>query len=153
MRFLMLCLLLALFGNVVAEEVYRWTDANGQVHYGTRPPQGNAEKILMRSPQAVSNDGKSEDARAQMRKNLLQSYERERELKKNNKARLAAEQRRKALRCKQLTRHWKNLHHYGPIYYQNKIGGREFLNEKEREAEKEGLKSDLRTYCGKLPSV
>jgi len=153
MRLLLLCLLLILLANAAADQVYRWTDARGQVHYGTQPPQGEAEKILMRSPQAVSNDGKSEDARAQMRQRLLDSYQHERELKKKDKAKMAKEKRRKNLRCKQLTRHWKNLHHYGPIYYQNEVGGRKFLNEKERQVEKEVLKNDLRKYCGKVPEV
>jgi len=135
------------------QTVYRWTDQSGQVHYGTHPPGGDAQKILMRSPEAVSNDGKSEQARAQMRKKLLESYQRERELKREREAKLAEEQRRKALRCKQLERHWRNLHHYGPIYYQNEQGGRRFLNDEERKAEQDALRKQLRKQCGEVPQL
>ncbi len=32
-------------GNAIATEVYTWTDANGVVHYGDRPPDGQKTQI------------------------------------------------------------------------------------------------------------
>lgn len=43
-RLLILSLLLA-SAAAGANSVYKWTDKNGRVHYGDRPPQLNAEKV------------------------------------------------------------------------------------------------------------
>ena len=42
MRFMFLAggLLLALCGNVMAAQVYKWVDAQGVTHFGAQPPQG-----------------------------------------------------------------------------------------------------------------
>ncbi|MCQ4301579.1 DUF4124 domain-containing protein [Pseudomonas songnenensis] len=39
-RFLAGGLLLALCGNVMAAQVYKWVDAQGITHFGAQPPQG-----------------------------------------------------------------------------------------------------------------
>jgi hypothetical protein len=39
-RFLAGGLLLALCGNVMAAQVYKWVDAQGVTHFGAQPPQG-----------------------------------------------------------------------------------------------------------------
>ncbi len=33
-------------GNAIATEVYTWTDANGVVHYGDKPPDGQQAQII-----------------------------------------------------------------------------------------------------------
>src|SRR3546814_6280843 len=42
MRFMFLAggLVLALCGNVMAAQVYKWVDAQGVTHFGAQPPQG-----------------------------------------------------------------------------------------------------------------
>lgn len=44
---LLACLLLST--HVLAEGVYRWTDANGRVHYSDLPPPANARKVEERT--------------------------------------------------------------------------------------------------------
>lgn len=132
--------------------VYRWTDEAGQVHYGTRPPGDDARRILTRRPEALSNDRMSEDARADLRRRMLESYQREREIRQQAEAQRSAQEQREALRCKQLTRHWKKLHHSGPIYYEDAQAGRRFLNEQERQAEKDALQQRLQAACGNVPA-
>ena len=43
-----LTLLLVSFvsGNAIAAEVYKWTDANGVVHYGDKPPEGQTAQTI-----------------------------------------------------------------------------------------------------------
>ena len=38
---------LVIDGNAVAGEIYSWTDKNGVVHYGDRPPEGQKTKIVV----------------------------------------------------------------------------------------------------------
>ena len=42
MRFMFLAggLVMALCGNVMAAQVYKWVDAQGVTHFGAQPPQG-----------------------------------------------------------------------------------------------------------------
>lgn len=49
-----LLLLLALAPMLATAEIYRWTDAQGQVHFGQRPAAG-AERVDVR-PQVVERD-------------------------------------------------------------------------------------------------
>jgi hypothetical protein len=42
-------------GNAVAGEIYSWTDKNGVVHYGDRPPEGQKTQIVV-VPQAPPPD-------------------------------------------------------------------------------------------------
>ena len=58
----MLCLTLSCLSSMsVAQEIYRWTDAQGRVHFGQRPQAADAERVDVR-PQvmettALSNTG------------------------------------------------------------------------------------------------
>lgn len=157
MRFLLFVLSVGLLTPLAQAEgvgggaVYRWTDAQGQVHYGTRPPSGDATKVLTQQPEAISNDAKSEDARVEMRRKMLESFERDRQVQRQQQDQAKLESRRQLLRCKQVTRHWNNLNHYGPIYYQNAAGGRVFYSDEDREAERKVLRKKLKQYCGKVP--
>lgn len=49
----LLCLLL--LPGLAAAEIYRWTDANGQVHFSQRPMAAGAEQIEVK-PQVVERD-------------------------------------------------------------------------------------------------
>jgi len=40
------CLLLALSGNVMAGQIYKWVDAQGVTHFGAQPPQDQAVEML-----------------------------------------------------------------------------------------------------------
>ena len=49
----LLCLLL--LPGLAAAEIYRWTDANGQVHFSQRPTAAGAEQVEVK-PQVVERD-------------------------------------------------------------------------------------------------
>lgn len=49
------CLLLVLSaGSAVAQDVYKWTDASGTVHYGQQPPPQGAAKVTLRGGVATT---------------------------------------------------------------------------------------------------
>jgi len=39
-------LLSVIGGNTIADEVFKWTDENGVVHFGDRPPEGQKTQII-----------------------------------------------------------------------------------------------------------
>ena len=53
-RALFLVVLLALGGNATAQ-VYRWTDEQGRVHYGSQPPPGQKADSVKQQPSGSSS--------------------------------------------------------------------------------------------------
>ena len=61
MRMLFCCLLL--LPGVAAAEIYRWVDANGQVHFDQRPAAADAEPIEVK-PQVIERDQATRERQA-----------------------------------------------------------------------------------------
>jgi len=134
----------------LAQDVYRWTDENGMVHYGTRPPAEAGERVLQLGPsQAEAVPDAAERVRKQQR--LLESYQRERELKQAAEAKRAAQERRVSRLCSGLNQQWRKLSHPGPIYVRESDGQRRYISDGERRQQKSALAEDLREHCGGVP--
>ena len=62
MRYLLALLLAVATGAVLAQQMYRWTDKEGKVHYGPTPPagvtakevKGTANTVAPQAPSAAS---------------------------------------------------------------------------------------------------
>jgi len=46
LNFLVAAIIFVLVWGCVQADVYKWTDANGEVHYGDLPDQPNAERVM-----------------------------------------------------------------------------------------------------------
>jgi hypothetical protein len=153
MRMLTVCLLV-IFATVpaktLAQDVYRWTDEAGVVHYGTSPPAEKGEPVMrLTPPETGSAPGMQERLRKQQR--LLEAYQRDREIKRIAAQEQAEQERRHARSCKRLTARWQELSYPGPIYFETSGGGRRYLSEEERQQGKSQLVGPLREHCGGLP--
>jgi len=152
MRTLTVCLLLFAMvpAKPLAQEVYRWTDEAGMVHYGTSPPADKGESVMQLEPAGA---GPTPDPQERLRKHqrLLDAYQRDRELKRLAAQQLAAQERRRAASCKRLTTRWQELSYPGPIYFETSDGGRRYLSEEERQQRKNTLVRALQDQCGGLP--
>lgn len=137
-----------------AAEVYRWTDQNGQVHYGQRPPPEGARRMDL--PDATA-DGMSEDAVLKQRRDdqrrLLESFEYQRGRKQDGLHREAEQQTKALARCRELRHYWLRLSHPGPIYIKREDGEREFLSDQQRGAEKARLRPAYVQACGQEPQM
>jgi len=133
-------------------EVYRWVDADGQVHYGERPPPQGARKIELPETSEPSSepDREAVDRRARQQR-LLDAYEHERERKEAAAADAARARQADAARCADLRQHWRRLSFGGPVYYQRPDGGRDYLNDEQREAAKQRLRPAYAAACGEPP--
>jgi hypothetical protein len=54
MRYLLALLLAVAAGAVLAQQMYRWTDKEGKVHYGPTPPAGVAAKPVKGTTNTVA---------------------------------------------------------------------------------------------------
>ena len=155
MRFSVSLTVLLLAASTVAavagQDIFRWTDEDGQVHYGSRPPGDQATRVLTQPPPPTVSEP-NEQARAQARQRMLDAFDRDRQLRQQQAREEAAEARENAQRCRKLTRHWRRLHHPGPIYFGNDTQGRRYLDDAERKAEQDKLRGPLKSACGEIPS-
>lgn len=106
-----------------AAEVFKWTDADGKVHFGDRPPAQGASSVTVRTAPAVPGAAdRHERTRA-----LLDSYEREADAAaKSARARDEQEMRREKA-CKAAAYERRRLEHAGRIYTWEDNGERRFL--------------------------
>lgn len=135
-----------------AADVYRWTDADGRVHYGERPPSQGAEKMDLpdAAPAAGPLDPDVSVRRARQQR-LLEAYEYERAQKQSEAARAERKRQDDAERCRALQQRWRRLSHPGPVYFGRADGGRDYLDEAQREAEKANMRPAYVQACGREP--
>jgi Domain of unknown function (DUF4124) len=142
-----------------AAQTYKWTDANGKVHYSDQPPPASAKEqstVKLRNPPAATppaspaTDKDAPEAKAKtyieqeadFRKRQVETAEREAAEKK--KAVDAAEKKQN---CEQARAQLKNLQSGGRITRSNTNGEREYLNDAQIAQEIERGKKSVDGWC------
>lgn len=94
----LLPLVLLLLAGVARADIYRWTDAEGRVHYGDRPPASGAEKIVEPPPPSpLSPDEVNAQLEAIRAKRQAAAEEAARA--REEKAKAEAERKQRAQEC------------------------------------------------------
>jgi len=134
--------------SVLAADIYRWTDENGVVHFGERPPDAGGERVELRQQprSGTDSDTAAEDRRIRQQR-LLDAYSHERNRKKQRQAEAEAVDARNQQQCDRLKRHWRSLSWGGPVYYGQDDGSRQYLSESERDAEKRSARQTYEKHC------
>lgn len=136
----LLCLLLV--PGLAAAEIYRWTDANGQVHFGQRPAAAGAEVIEIK-PQVVERDALTREREAR----ASRFYEARRE--EQAQASVAAAQNRaeRANECSKLRRMLADIPE-GLRYYQETADGqRNYLSDEQLDTTRRQLRDRMSERC------
>lgn len=133
-------------------EIYRWTDDMGRVHYGERPPGRDAVRLeLPESRSEPANVTAGETERRERQRRMLEAFEYERGRKAEQAAREADQRRRRQAACERLRAQWRRLSYPGPIYFSEDGGGRRYLDDAQRAAEKDRLRPFYQQACGDSP--
>ena len=158
-------LLLALIGGAwlvsapAGAQTYKWTDAEGKVHYSDQPPPANAKEQAMVKPRKPSASTPAASAptekgastaknktyieqEADFKKRQVETAEREAADKKK-----AAEAAEKKQNCEQARSQVKNLQSGGRITRTNAQGEREYLNDAQIAQEIERGKKSVDSWC------
>ncbi|MCY1267933.1 hypothetical protein D3C76_693210 [compost metagenome] len=136
-----LCLCACLFPLVAAAEIYRWTDAEGRVHFGETPPAG-AERIEVK-PQVVERDAATREREAR-----IQQFYQAREDEKAAAAQRAAQQQAEvSARCREWKDQLAQLSHGGRYYFKAADGERTYLSDAQVDAARRELNSRLAARC------
>ncbi|MEO8164375.1 MAG: DUF4124 domain-containing protein [Betaproteobacteria bacterium] len=136
-------------------ETYKWTDAEGKVHYSDQPPPANAKEqatVKARKQPApatpAQKDGPPAKARtyieqeAEFKKRQVETAEREATDKK--KAEEATERKRN---CEQVRAQLKGMQAGGRVTQTNAQGEREYMSDAQIAQEMERLKKEQAASC------
>lgn len=147
--------LLAVSSVALAEDVYKWVDKNGNVHYSDLPPaSAEAKKMVKKTkdavatPTAAAQPGQSKpaanfaDKELEFRKRKVEAEEAE---KKQQLAQ--AEAKKKEDHCRSLRGNLRSLQEQGRVYRYNEKGERTFLGDDERKQELAAVESEFRELC------
>ncbi|WP_193162984.1 DUF4124 domain-containing protein [Microbulbifer hainanensis] len=138
-----LCALLLTAASADAEELYRWVDADGQVHFGDRPPQSaKAEDIEDKLRPINSADAPTphKAASGTQQANLQQQYE-------SRQRQQAQQQRRQvAQACRKAQRDLHILQ--GRVMFVDANGKEVKITERERQQRAAELQREISRVCG-----
>jgi hypothetical protein len=148
---LALLLSIAAAGSLHAADIYRWTDAEGRVHFGERPPQGVGEPV--RLPGGHSAPDPALSARRERQQRLLDAYAHERQQREQQAAGVAARERERERRCEVLSGRWQALAWGGPVYIEDEAGARQYVSDEEREQRQRDIASSYARHCAGQPRL
>jgi Domain of unknown function (DUF4124) len=147
--------LLAASSLTLAEDVYKWVDKEGNVHYSDLPPSAvEAKKLVKKTkdavtpPSAAAQPGQSKpaatfaDKELEFRKRKVEAEDAE---KKQQLAK--AEAKKKEDHCRSLHGNLRTLQEQGRVYRYNDKGEKTFLEDKERKQELAAVEGEIREHC------
>ena len=131
--------------DAAADKFYKWTDDDGTVHYGDRPPADRTrhEMHLRRTP-TVDPDV---NTRQQRTERLLQSFAAEREEKQNERAAIAAEKKQREARCAEARRIQEKYENSAYIYTKDAAGERVILDDDAHADVMADSRAAVETWC------
>lgn len=144
MRYVLIYLLLIPFVSIHAE-VYKWTDADGNIHFGDKPTNINAEKLDVKTKPADKPDDYFE--RKLKQKKLLDVLVSEAEDKKAEKQKKEAEKKELKRKCAELQKDINYLSEGGRFYTEDEQGEYNFKSEEEVQERLNQLLEYKKKYC------
>jgi hypothetical protein len=128
---LILALALAVASAVVTAEVYRWVDADGNVHYGDRPPAAGVDSSTLSLPPAPVQEA-DQARRSLKQRRLLEAFEAERNQRNQAEAEAAAARRERARVCENARGELARFERANIVYTSDASGARVYMSDEER---------------------
>lgn len=137
----MLALCLAVAGAAAAE-IFKWTDANGEVHYGDRPPTAGAARITVHGGR-----GSDDTTRRERTRRLLQEFETERAEQAERDAALAREEAERTAACADARNRHFEYKNSGYLYEWDANGEKRVLSDAEHRRARAEARADVDKWC------
>ncbi len=145
---ILVALALLLTSGLLWGAVYRWTDADGKVHFGDQPAENAALIKLKKSPPVANKAAASTAAeRKQQQQRLLNLYREEREEKKKQRIEKKTERKKRKKACIKAKHEWVKYRDSKAIYDTTDSGEREYYSEEKRERYIKHLKREVTQWC------
>lgn len=136
-----LLILLILVPALSNAEIYRWTDAEGRVHFGQRPP-AQAELIEVR-PQVIERDAATREREARSER-FFQARRDEAAHQQQRRSEQSAEHEQQ---CAVLRARLARLAKGGSFFSADEKGGRRYYSDAEVDAARRELRAQLDQHC------
>ena len=130
----------------VGEGVYKWTDAQGRVHFGDRPP-GEARSTSIAPPSPPTAPAPTDAERAARQQRLLDMYRDERLEKEEREAKQKADEEDRRRRCAYARDRLDRYERSPRIYDPQSSGERRYLSDGERDAEIRTTRNEVARWC------
>ncbi len=128
--------------------VYKWTDADGRVHFGDRPPTSvEAEPIAVVPPTSLGSGGAGPGASERLR-SMADRLEQERLAREQTLAEQSRIEMQAQESCQKLAARLRHMDSISVFYRLNVQGEREFLSDAEGDALRERMRTRYSDQCG-----
>lgn len=138
---LIACSVLAIHAD--AQQLYRWVDADGKVHFGDRPPAAAKAEPLDGKLKPVNG---AEPTRRQDFPDTSRSREIEREYAARKESQQSRSLQQQQIACQRARRQLQILQ--GRVYFVDENGQESTISERQRQQEAQKLEAEIRRYCG-----
>jgi len=142
-----LLLSLSLLPLFASAGVYKWVDANGQTHFGDRPPAQAASSEVTVKAAPASADAVARERHQKMTEFLEQQQE-ERKARQAADAQAEEKAAKRAEVCRKLQARLKFLASVSTFYNLNDQGERVFVNEAENARIRADFRQKVKRTCG-----
>ncbi len=142
----LLFLVLLLITPLAHAAVYQWTDANGQVHFGDRPPaQVKSNEVRVNAAPAQVDTSARE--RHQKMTEFLNQQQQEREARQADQAKSREQAQKAEATCQKLRARLKNMARISTFYNLDESGERVFVSEEENEQIRDRFREKVQEAC------
>ena len=141
------CSLLLILASGASAEIYKWTDENGNVHYGDKPGQTQSEKVEIDTENNPGNPEPGMTDRLETQQKMLQIYEEERMEKEQQRIQAARKKEETRKKCGQLKDYHRNLKQATRLYVLDDDGNRKYLNDASHQKEIQEIEALLEKNC------
>lgn len=128
--------------------VYKWTDSDGQVHYGDMPQNTEDTEEISVDAEPASGFALDDDSRHEKRQKLLDAMEEDRLEKKEQREKDRVEKEQRSRRCAWLRDKLRRTQSATGVYKLDKDGNRVFLSNDQRTSSESRLRAQIRKECG-----
>lgn len=140
-------LIFAIAGAADAGQIYKWTDADGNVHYGDKPVGEQAEQLAIRSsrtdPSRIEAMAKArEEARAVATAEELAAAD-----DGPSQEELQAEARERQQKCAMYRQRLEKFVTSRRLYREDENGERIYLDEEQTQAARERVQNRVEEFC------
>ncbi|MFV2060125.1 MAG: DUF4124 domain-containing protein [Gammaproteobacteria bacterium] len=127
-------------------EIYKWTDADGIVHFGDKP-ENNPASVYKVPKGNTSNVSTTNKERAEKQKKLTESLRDARRDKEEQDDKKRENIKVRKYNCRVAKDDLAKYQRASGIYDRNDVGEKVYLNEKERLREIENMKNQVNKWC------
>ncbi|KXU38553.1 hypothetical protein AXE65_12815 [Ventosimonas gracilis] len=141
-RVFIAALLLVCSASVSAQQIYRWVDEKGSVHFGAQPPQGvEAERISAKAPRP---SGVAAPA-ANKASGVMDAKQQEIELQVKNE--VAEQEAERKMFCEQTRTNLAQLRNNPRLSYVDEEGKTHILSDEERQQRLNDAEQSVKDFC------